>query len=249
MSSFKDWKLPDGSDPEVSSDWSFLFPRRLTQSTEDDIIDKLNSGVVGTQTGASALITLFVDAVEHRQDAPLYLALANKAAICVHLSEDQSSDADGLLDMLRKEGAQLYFQAYTAGACPILRTVLLMRDHSEGFLSFESPLLLTIGDVQTFCDTVLGTERIQLHIMFSTTDKLIAIECLAHGIRRLLGGALDAIRQSYTDWGDPEAAMESVARMEQEFPQVTSGLDPAEAVRLEFNDWVEPQIEISRTFN
>ncbi|MCU7890437.1 MAG: hypothetical protein KZQ78_02020 [Candidatus Thiodiazotropha sp. (ex Ustalcina ferruginea)] len=228
---------------------SYLFPRRLTPSTEDDILDGLNSGVVGTQTGASALITLFVDAVKHRQDAPIYLTLSDNAAICLHLSEKQSSDADGLIDMLLKQGAQLYLQAYMAGDCPILRAVLLMLDHSEGLLSFESPLLLTNGDVQTFCDTVLGTERIQLHIMFSTTDKLIAIECLAHGVRRLLGGALDDIRRTYKNWGDPEAAPASVAQMEQDFPQITSGLDPTQAVRLEFDKWVEPQIGISRSFN
>lgn len=248
MSSFKDWKFPHGSSPDSATDWSLLFPRRLTPSTEDNIRNGLNSSVVGTQTGTSSTIPLFVDAVKHRQDSPIYLALSDHAAICLHISENQSSDADGLLDMLLKEGAQLYFQGYTAGACPILRTVLLMRDHSEGFLSFESPLLLTNGNVQTFCASALDNERIQLHIMFSTTDKLIAIECLAHGVRRLLGGALDDIREYYKDWGNPEAAAESVARMEEDFPQITSGLDPAQAVRLEFDGRVDPHIEISRSF-
>jgi hypothetical protein len=97
---------------------------------------------------------------------------------------------------------------------------------------FESPLLLTNGDVQEFYDAAMVGEMIELHVGHTVDHRRISVACATHRIQRVLGTAIDALCKAPFPV-DGSEAVKAVDRMAEDFPLFMDGLSADTAAILE----------------
>lgn len=228
MSGFESWSAPGGQRLRQTS--AGLLPARRTPSWMDDIRESLRQTVSErtTQAGVGQEFVSFHESVAADPDKPYYTAINGRAAICLLLSPAYICDVEDLISISEK-GGNLHFHAYTR-AYPILRTVLILPSRRP--LMFESPLILTNGDVQEFIIAALGTEKIELHISKTNEERRLSATCKAHRVRIVLSEAVDALR--YLDHPpDDDRIQDAITLMGEDFPEFTDGLSRDTLVLLE----------------
>ncbi len=189
---------------------------------------RLTASDTTSMAGKVTMTSSFDDYVGDRTDSAYYIGLCGRAAICLRLTSAYLSSLTELTPVGTK-GAGLYFHPYT-GTYPILRAVLTLPTAES--LEFESPLLLTNGDVQEFVTATLESEIVELHISATGGDASLSMAFLAHGIRRILGGAISSL-MAFDHPPDDDRIRAAVDQMAVDFPRVTDGLSPEGLVTLE----------------
>jgi len=243
MTGFDSWLTPQGQPlGKAPADW---LPPRLSPSWMDNLRDSLRrvAAQKSTNVGVVSAPVSFDDIVDDRPDAPYFTALNGRAGICLRLSPQNAPSIDSLLPAGRQDTG-LHFQAYTRGGYPILRTVLLLPTEAT---SFESPLFLTNGDVQEFIIATLDSEIIELHLSKTDDDRSLSVVCQAHGVRAVLGNALDALRP-LDHSADDDQRRHALDRMTADFPEVTDGLSERTQVVLHPTNSVSPVVTVEMHF-
>lgn len=244
MSGFESWSSP-GSQP-LRKTSAGLLPVRRTPGWLDDIRKSMRQEISGRRAATGSLyhVVSFTDSVAADPDKPYYTALSGRAAICLLLSPAYISDIEELIPVSEK-GASLHFRSYTR-AYPILRTVLILPTSPP--LTFESPLILSNGDVQEFVIAAFDTEKIELHISKTDEERSLSLTCKAHDIRTVLGGAVDALR-NLDHTPDEDRIQNAITLMREYFPQLTDGLSRETKVFLEPFDAAESYAVIEMDFS
>jgi hypothetical protein len=247
--SWQDWKLPGGG--SARDERIQPMPQRRVPSTIDEVTAGLRARAAGAGKGVGGAAE-FVDLhtlQSTRIDAPHFLGMQGRALICLHLSPELVENLDGVIHGLSKQPPNIHFTAYLRGGYPILRTVLLLPIPGQGPLMFESPLLLTNGDVQEFCVAATGPdETIELHINHTADERKVSVACLAHRVRNILGVAIDAVRKAPLP-PDDAGAVQAVDRMAEDFPQFTDGLSADTVVILEPVRGVSGLVKVELSFS
>ena len=244
MTGFDSWRTPGGQ--PLRKDHKNWLPPRRSPSWMDDLNDSVRSGASqrSTQVGSNEIVVGFTDSVANSPDKPYYTALNRRAAICLRLSPVNAPSIESLFPVNQK-GANIHFHAYTKGY-PILRTVLLLP--TKEFLQFESPLILTNGDVQEFIIAALETEKVELHIGKTDDDRSLSLDCLAHRIRIVLGNALDALRP-FDYPAEDDRIRDALDHMALDFPEFTDGLSDRTLVVLQPNEFASTIATVGMSFS
>jgi hypothetical protein len=229
MTGFESWRSPEGGETLPQAGLASLPPRKAPSS-----MDQLRESARQTASdytsmaGKVTVTSSFDDFLAERTDSPYYLGLCGRAAICLRLTPAYISSLNELIPVAT-DGAKLYVHPYTE-RYPILRTVLTLPTAEP--LEFESPLLLTNGDVQDFVTAVLQSEIVELHIGATGTDRSLSMAFRAHRIRDILGGAISCL-MAFEHPPDDDRIRAAVNQMAVDFPRVTDGLSPDSLVTLE----------------
>ncbi|GEC08683.1 hypothetical protein SSP24_63380 [Streptomyces spinoverrucosus] len=170
----------------------------------------------------------YVDLLRDRDDSPLYLGVSGRPAILLRLSGRMRADLDGLGELIRDKGADLFLQGHRLGRYGMVRAVLQLPEYD---LIFETPLTLAHGDVQEFIAAAYQDEAVELHLAHAHDARSLGFACRAAGIQPVVDAVLDAVRGLRHPTTPAEQAA-PVAALEARFPQISDGLSDGTRIRL-----------------
>ncbi|WP_433463525.1 hypothetical protein [Spirillospora sp. CA-128828] len=163
-----------------------------------------------------------------RDDAPLYVGVSGRSAILLRLSGQMRASLDGLGELIRRKGAQLFLQGHRLGQYAMVRVVLELPEHD---LIFETPLTLAHGDVQEFLSAGCQNEAVELHVAHTNDARPLRLACQAAGIRPVVDAALDVVCGLDHPTTPAEQAAPA-AELEARFPRISDGLSGRTRIRL-----------------
>ncbi|WP_329256169.1 hypothetical protein OG417_16015 [Actinoallomurus sp. NBC_01490] len=170
----------------------------------------------------------YIELLRDRYDAPLYVGVSGRPAILLCLSGRMRADLDGLDDLIRRKGADLFLQGHRLGRYAMVRAVLELPEHE---LIFETPLTLAHGDVQEFLTGAYREEAIELHLAHVRDARPLAFTCRAAGVHQVVDAVLDAVHGLDHPTTHAEQAAPT-AEMEARFPRISDGLTGRTRIRL-----------------
>jgi hypothetical protein len=241
--SWKGWKLPGGHSPREES--RRLPPRRVSSTIEETTAEARSWA--GPSVGRVRHYLDLHEMVSARLDAPFFLGVSGRAAICLRLSSRWVPDLTGVQRGLNERKPTIHFTDYLTGSYPILRTVLFLPIPGEEPLMFESAWRLTEGDVQEFYLAAISTEKIELHVSHVDDQKRLSAACTASGLQRVLERAMDAFLKVPFPPDDADFKM-AAERMTKDFPNLTDGLSRDTEIFLDPVDNASSIVTIELTF-
>ena len=240
-----DWKTPEEQDPQRMRR---LFPPRRVPSYEDDLYTMLRAqSARSTYIGNAGTHVDLLDLVRTRIDAPFFIGLQGRAAICLRLSGRMVPDLDAPALGFDDPDPTFLIAAYLHGGYPLLRTVLLLPVDSAYPLEFEAPLVLSQGDVQEFCIAMLKSRKVELHIGHVTDNRSLSVEFSVPGADNVLSRAIRDITANVYP-ADESGVVAAINRMSVDFPEITGGFTERDAVRLKGAEPVSSIVYVEISF-
>ncbi|NRQ31847.1 hypothetical protein HII36_08340 [Nonomuraea sp. NN258] len=173
-------------------------------------------------------IFAYQELLQDRYDSPLYVGVSGRPAILLCLSGRMRADLDGLEELIRDMGADLFLEGHRLGRYGMVRAVLELPERN---LIFETPLTLAHGDVQEFVSAGYRAKAVELHLSHASDARSQRFTCRAAGLRPVVEAALDAVRGLDHPTTPAEQAA-PVAELEARFPDIGDGLTGRTRIRL-----------------
>lgn len=225
----------DDKQTEHKTRSAFSLPPRRNRSLEDRLDWQKQESLEIKALGESHIFASWDDILRERpMDVPYYTALKARACILVLLSSQSVRKADTIDTVLNSNRPlALQVEAFLRGSFPILRCNFIFPDNPNDPLILESPLDVTDGDVQDFCNAVIGDETIDLILTHEQLgDSMYAFAVQASGLgevlKREVNRALAALKPAAT----VQDFQRSIKVMEVVFPSGSSGVSPQKCIRL-----------------
>ncbi|MCI2421637.1 hypothetical protein MOQ72_29805 [Saccharopolyspora sp. K220] len=182
----------------------------------------------------------YPELLRDRYDSPLYVGVTGRPAILLCLSGQMRRDLDGLDELIRRKGADLFLQGHRLGRYGMVRAVLQLPEYD---LIFETPLTLAHGDVQEFVSAGYRNEAIELHVAHVNGSRSLRFVCQAARIRSVVDAVLEAVHGLQHPTTPAEQAAPT-AELEAEFPTISDGLSGRTRIRLTVTDSAEDVVTV-----
>ena len=225
----------DGTTVDSNTRDAFSFPPRRNRSLQDRLDRQKQETLEIKAVGESHIFVGWDDILKERpMDAPYYTAFKGRACVVILMSSQSVRNAELIETVLASERPlALQVEAFLKGSYPILRCNFVFPDNPDDPLVLESPLDVTDGDVQDFCNAVIGDETVDIILTHEQLDGgtyafAARASRLAEVLRQEVNRALGALKPAAT----VQDFHESVKAMEGVFPSGSSGVSPQKCVRM-----------------
>lgn len=167
-------------------------------------------------------------------DVPFYTALKGRACILVLLSSQTVRDPDVIEKVLTSNlPLALQVEAFLKGTYPILRCNFVFPDNPKDPLILESPLDVTDGNVQDFCNAIIGDETIDVILTHETSrDEIGACAVQASGLADMLKREVNRVLAELKPAATVQDFNDSMKTMEHVFPSGSAGVSAQKCARL-----------------
>ncbi len=226
-----------------STEVNLQFPQRENASLEDNIknLRQQNPAISGfddsvwdfRNTSVHRWETIFRKMV--LDNIPCYTAFDKRGCILIQFSKRALPYAR-MIDQSMKSSRPfgLRLSTFSQGSYPIMRSSLMFPVGPSGPFILEAPLNVKNGDVQDFCQAILGDEHIDLiikHIDMADSESYGAT-CAAKGLAAVIKKEVPRAIRELKPTATREDFKASARLMEKVFPTVTDGVRMSEFIPL-----------------
>lgn len=225
----------DGKQTEHKTRNVFSFPPRGNRSLGDKLDQQKQESLENKAIGESIILANWNDLLEKRpMDIPYFTALKARATILVFLSRQSIQQANIIETVLNSNlPLALQVEAFLKGTYPILRCNFVFPDNPRDPLILETPLDVTDGNVQDFCNAVVADETIDLILTHEHLGgRIFAVAVSAAGLAEVLKREVKSTLAALPRAATSEEFQRSIKVMEEVFPSGASGFFQNKSIAL-----------------
>jgi hypothetical protein len=212
------------------------FPEKKHPSLQDRLREK---AMENAQPGIGNL-NVFATWDDYLRGIPLdnlfFTALNDRACILLVMSETAVKNPDVIEQLINLNIPWIiHFSAFLEGKYPILRANYIFPDDLDHPYVIESPLDLSLGNIQDFCKAAMADETIDFIIKHqSIADGYHALAFSANGIAKLLDTEARAVIKKIKPGLSQNDFQSSYGLLQQVYPSNTAGIEKEKTVQLKF---------------